>query len=241
MPFFDTAYHDLFAPLHSEAETRAEVGAVRELLGLALGDRVLDLGCGWGRHAVLLAGAGHEVVGCDVSPPLLRLAARRAAALGAGLPLAAADMLALPFADRGFDVVLNLSSSLGLFLDDDAAVAALREARRVLRPGGTLLLDDINGDDAIRHFAVRDAWTLPDGTRVRVRRRLDGRVSHEVLRWRASNGRAGIKRHSLKLRGAARHEALLTAAGLTVRAAHGSWAGAPPTADAERVILVAQR
>jgi SAM-dependent methyltransferase len=252
--FFDDDYLRILAPLHPEEEARYEVAAIREILGLAQDDRVLDVGCGWGRHLRLLWEARHDVVGVDLSAALLRHAREHTANapdmgdvgdvgdVGESPRLVAADMLRLPFAGAAFDVVLNLASSLGLFLDDGDAVAALAEMGRVLCPGGRLLLEGMNGEDAVASFAGRDGWTLDDGTEVRVRRRLnrERRVSHEVLRWEGPGG-AGEKRHSLRLRGAAEMEALVAAAGLTVDALYGGWNGEPVTVGEERVVVVARR
>ncbi len=235
--FFDEAYHRILAPFHPESEARIETAALRELLGLAQEDRILDLACGWGRHLRLLRGAGHDVVGVDLSVALLRRARV------AGDPrLVAADMLQLPFAAGVFDVVLNLATSLGLFLEDDLMLSALREARRVLRPGGRLLIEGMNGEDAIAGYAERDAWSLEDGTDVRVRRRLDEarRVSHEVLRWRGPVG-AGTKRHSLRLRTGGEVARLVGEAGLELEATYGDWDLEELRPRSERVIVIARR
>jgi SAM-dependent methyltransferase len=233
--FFDEDYLRLIAPLHPEAETRREVAALRELVALSQDDRILDVGCGWGRHLRLLLAAGHEAVGVDRSHALLRRSR------GLGALLAAADMRALPFRDQAFDVVVNLATSLGLFLDDADAVAALAEARRVLRPGGALVIETMHRDDVLAHYAARDAWTADDGTAVRVRRRLDSRraVSHEVLRWSGPAG-AGVKRHTLRLRSPAELERAVAAAGFGVRAVYGGWDGEPLDRSAERVIVLAR-
>jgi SAM-dependent methyltransferase len=243
--FFDDAYHRLLEPFHPEAEARYQVAALRELLGLAQDDRVLDVGCGWGRHLNLLRGAGHDVVGVDLSLPLIRRARGEDVAEDVGDAgdrplLAAGDMRGLPFRDRSFDVVVNLATSLGLFVEDAAAVGALVEMGRVLAPGGRLLVDEMNGENVVAGYAERDGWTLEDGTEVRVRRRLgpSGRVSHEVLRWRGPGGE-GEKRHSLRLRDATELAALAAAAGLAVRDVYGGWDGDPVTAESERLILLA--
>ncbi|MBT8107069.1 MAG: metalloregulator ArsR/SmtB family transcription factor [Gammaproteobacteria bacterium] len=101
----------------------------------SLGD-LLDIGCGQGRLLKLLASRAHRVVGVDVDPDARRLA--RAALLLAGVPncsLRQGDMYALPFKDGEFDTII---------LDDVLAgaerpVAAVEEARRLLRRGGRLL------------------------------------------------------------------------------------------------------
>lgn len=233
--FFDDDYRRVLAPFQTEEEARAEVAALRDLLGLAQDDHIIDVGCGWGRHTRLLHDAGHDITGLDLSAPLLRM-------MPAPLPRVAGDMLDLPFADEACDVVLNLATSLGLFLEDGRALTALREMRRVLRPGGRLLLEGMNADDVVANYAERDAWTLEDGTEVRVRRRLDRdrAVSHEVMRWSGPNG-AGEKRHSLRLRAADEMTALVEAAGLTHAGMWGGWDLEEPGPAAERLIVMARR
>lgn len=233
---FDDAYFRLHDPLFDEATSRREVAGMRELLGLHEGARVLDAPCGWGRHAALLADAGCDVVGADLSFELLRRAPR-----SAGAAWTTSDIRALPFADTSFDVVINVFTSLGLFLDDAEDIAALREARRVLRPGGALLLESMHRDEVIGQYAERDAWTLPDGTEVRVRRRFDPvtGISRERLQWRRGEER-GRKLHALRLRTATEIDALLRAAGFADVAYYGSWEGARLTRRSASMIAVAR-
>src|SRR4029453_1646091 len=76
--FFDGDYLRIFGPVLPSERTAAEVNAVVERLGLPRGARLLDLGCGQGRHAVPLAQLGYQVVGLDLRRPLLDRAAARA-------------------------------------------------------------------------------------------------------------------------------------------------------------------
>ena len=239
--YFDDVFFRLHDPLFSEAASRREVGAMLELLGLPHGSRILDVPCGWGRHTQLFAGAGLDAFGADLSTDLL---ARVEATPPAGRAhYAAADMRALPFADASFDAVVNVFTSLGLFLDDAEDVRALAEARRVLRAQGTLLLESMHRDEVIAAYAERDRWRLPDGTEVRVRRRFDpvSGVSHERWRWRGPDGAQGRKRHALRLRTATEIDGLLRTAGFAHIDYFGDWDGSPLTHDAERLIAVARR
>lgn len=101
-----------------------------------LGD-LLDIGCGQGRILKLLGSRAQRAVGVDIDADARQLA--RAELLLAGIEncsLRKGDMYDLPFADREFDTVV-LDDVLG---DAEQPVAAIREARRTLRPGGRLLL-----------------------------------------------------------------------------------------------------
>jgi ubiquinone/menaquinone biosynthesis C-methylase UbiE len=97
-------------------------------------DRVLDLGCGTGIVARLLRerlGGAARIVGLDINPGMLAVARR----IAPELDWQQGDAAALPFGDRSFDVVL--SQQMLQFVPDK--VAAAREMRRVLAPGGRVL------------------------------------------------------------------------------------------------------
>lgn len=235
--YFDDAYFELHDPLFHASRSRAEVGAIREMLALPVAARVLDAPCGWGRHTSLLAEASCDVFGADLSFELLRHAP-----LESGARYTAADIRHLPYKDDAFDAVLNVYTSLGLFLDDAEDVRALGEARRVLKKGGRFLLESMHRDEVIAEYAERDAWELPDGTEVRVRRKFDPvtGISHERMRWRRGEQR-GEKRHALKLRTATEIDQLLRAAGFEEIEYFGEWNGAPLRHDSEHVIAIALR
>ena len=113
------------------------------------GARVLDCACGIGTQAIGLAMRGYDVVGADLSPMAAARAGVEATARGMSLPSLAADMRALPFADSSFDVVLAADNALPHLLTSDDVLTALREMRRVLRPGGRLIIST-RDYDAIR-------------------------------------------------------------------------------------------
>src|SRR5512143_990408 len=73
--YFGDDFFDLHFDLFPAELSRREVAGMIELLQLSAGAHVLDVPCGWGRHAALLAEAGFQVVGSDLSYPLLKRAA----------------------------------------------------------------------------------------------------------------------------------------------------------------------
>ncbi len=239
---FDESYFRLHGSRFHEADNRREVAAVLDLLGLPLGSRVLDLPCGWGRHATLMGEAGQDVVGLDLSAAFLARASEDSHARGLTPRFAAGDMRALPFRDASFDAAVNLYSSLGLFLDDREDIRVLAEMRRVVRPGGRFLVETMHRDDVVRNYATRDAWRLPDGTEVRVRRRFDPvrGISYESLRWRRKRSK-GQKSSAFRVRNATELAGLLDAAGLRPLLWLGGWDGSPFSPRSDRLIVVGER
>ncbi len=113
-------------------------------LGLRAGDRLLDLGCGFGRHAFEALRRGARVIACDMAVPELQQVRATSAAMREANEIppellceaVAGDGTRLPFADASFDRII--ASEVMEHVPDD--VAALDELTRVLRPGGTIAI-----------------------------------------------------------------------------------------------------
>jgi ubiquinone/menaquinone biosynthesis C-methylase UbiE len=134
------AEYDALAGVYEQRWSRyieASTDATLHRLPLDAGARVLDVGCGTGVLLGRLLGRSpfREVAGVDLSPGMVAQARRR---LPASVRLLVGDAEALPFAPASFDVVVSASS----FHYWPAPVRGLEELRRVLRPGGHLILTD---------------------------------------------------------------------------------------------------
>jgi SAM-dependent methyltransferase len=136
--------------------------AAIERLGIGSGQRVLDLGCGSGVYLRAAADRGAEVAGLDASEALLEIARARVPEAD----LRTGDLQFLPYEDGGFDVVSGFNS---FFFAGDMG-AALREAGRVAKPGGTVLIQvwgrpercDLEGmKRAVGQMLSRDAAEPP--------------------------------------------------------------------------------
>jgi arsenite methyltransferase len=125
-------------------ETAAVNDTALELLAARPGERICEIGFGPGRSLARLAATGARVIGVEVSPDMVAVAARRnAAAVAAGhIRVVDGDGTALPVGDDTLDGALSVHSVY--FWPDQAAVLA--EIRRVLRPGGRLVLALRPGD-----------------------------------------------------------------------------------------------
>lgn len=103
-------------------------------------ERVLDLACGTGRHAIELARRGFSVVGVDLSAPLIELGAQEAAARHLDVEFIESDLRDLEF-EAEFDLVLSLNDgAIGYFETDEENLRTFEVISRALRPGGGHLM-----------------------------------------------------------------------------------------------------
>ena len=139
---FDEDYLYFYGPRLEESRD-LDADLLWRLLALAPGTRVLDLACGHGRIANRLAERGAAVSGLDASELFLGRAREEALALGTEVDYVQGDMRSPPWPERSFDSVISWFTSFGYF-DDSENRRVLSEARRVLRPGGRLLIESNN-------------------------------------------------------------------------------------------------
>ncbi|MFY9783103.1 MAG: class I SAM-dependent methyltransferase [Acidimicrobiales bacterium] len=147
-----------------------------ERLGLKSGDKVLDLGCGFGRHAYEAARRGASVVALDAGRDEVNgVAATFAAMVEAGelaegslhANVVQGDALHLPFPDHSFDRVI--CSEVLEHIPDD--LSAMRELARVLRPGGTMAITVPRFGPELINWALSDEYHNVPGGHIRIYRR----------------------------------------------------------------------
>lgn len=169
---FGTLYADYYELLYKDKDYAGEVEYLVELLG-QVGVRseagvrsILELGCGTGRHAELLAGRGYSVYGVDRSTDMLETARRR----GAGNPHLTFSLGDVTSVEVGkhFDVVLSLFHVLSYQISNSEVEAMFRTASNHLKPGGTVVFDFWHGPGVltdrpavrVRRFEGQDVTVL---------------------------------------------------------------------------------
>jgi SAM-dependent methyltransferase len=155
--------------------TVREVDFLVDALELRPGMRVLDAGCGPGRHALELARRGISVVGVDTSPDFVALA--RATAGDLAVEFHEADVRELPYVDE-FDAVLCLcQGGFGLLGGDEGELDVVSRFAAALRPGGRLALSAFSSYFVVRHLDPGETFDADTG------------VNHEEAVVRDAEGR----------------------------------------------------
>jgi SAM-dependent methyltransferase len=143
-------------PFLTPQATQAEAEFVIEAMSLAPGAQVLDVGCGYGRHAMELAARGFHVVGLDLSTPLLVRGGEEAHRRGLTINFIRGDMRELDFENQ-FDAAYSLFSTFGYF-DDETNKKTLQNIARALKPNGKVLIEILNRDYVIADLPTRVWW-----------------------------------------------------------------------------------
>jgi SAM-dependent methyltransferase len=194
-PFYDALSEDYDRFVDWESRLSYELPFLERRLQAAGARRVLDVACGTGRHAITLVEHGYDVVGADVSIPMIQQAQWNAAANGHSIPFHVAGFGALSAAvDGTFDVLLCLGNSLPHVLTVAELERTLADFAAVLRPGGVVLIQNRNLDAVM---ATRDRWMGPEAYRDDGREWLfvrfydfnrDGTLTFNMLRFTRKGG-----------------------------------------------------
>lgn len=158
-PWFEELFDEDYLrtlPFLTPQTTQAEAAMVVESLGLTPGAQVLDLGCGYGRHAMELAARGMNMVGVDLSLPMLLRGADEAQRRGLDINFVHVDMREIDF-DAQFDGAYCLFSTFGFF-DDETNKKTASLVAKALKPGAKFMLEVLNRDYVIGDLPTRVWW-----------------------------------------------------------------------------------
>jgi SAM-dependent methyltransferase len=236
-PFFDDEqYLRTVVAEKPPAESAAQAEGAARLAGCRPGALILDAGCGNGRHAVPLARAGYRLVGLDTSRSLL-VAARRTARGARRTRFVCGSYARLPFEPGNFDAVMCLGTALG-YLGEGADRAALSEFRRVLAPGGRLVIETLHRGEIGTRLREQEERPLPSAAVLRFDRRFDR--ARGVMRETQRLGDGPPCSYVLRVYGEDELRRMLEHAGFALVGRHASLTGEGEPSPATPLVLVAK-
>jgi SAM-dependent methyltransferase len=237
-------FWEAFAPFMFDEErmkaTPAEVDQLLELLGLIDGAKILDLGCGTGRHSLELARRGFQVTGVDRTASFLRFARDVAESEGLDIEFEKADMRSFRRAEA-FDCVLSLFTSFGYFEDQADNLAVLTNVYHSLNHGGSFLLD-MMGKEVLARIFVERSWDEEEGVFHLQERRVTNDWSWMENRWiLIKEGRQIERKVSHWLYSAQEITHYLKECGFKETEVYGGLGGRPYDHSAKRLVVVARK
>lgn len=208
--------------------------------------RVLDLGCGTGRLALMLAERGHDVVGVDPAAAMLQIA--RARDVDGRTRWIEGDARHVDLGDARFDLIVMTGNVFQVFLTDDDARAVLARAHHHLAPGGRLTFE--SREPSVREW---ETWT-PEETLETVSvsgigavevaycvTEVRGELVTFETRHRFPDGSTSARPSTLRFRTLEQLEQLLDEVGFREVAWYADWRGTPFTLEAAEIVPVAVR
>jgi SAM-dependent methyltransferase len=241
---FDEVYLKTYGSMLTPERTAKESDFIAKVLELKPSERVLDLACGHGRHAIELARRGFgPLVGLDSNRLFLERAKKDAEAAGTKVAFVQGDMRALDF-EAEFDVIYNYYSAM-FYWDDATHKEILEGAQRALKSGGRLLIETVNreriaqGGPSVRYWwrSQEDhPWTLQEY-------RFDLATSRSFTQELRLFPDGQVSERHFEVRLYALHEliALLSQAGFAYNAAYGDTDASPYAAKSPRMIVIATK
>jgi SAM-dependent methyltransferase len=227
-------------------ETQAQVDFLTRALGLTGRESVLDLACGFGRHALVLARRGHPVVGVDITPAYVADAAETARAEGLPATFHCMDIRDAAYANE-FDVVLSMADGAIGYLESDAENAKIFDvAARALKAGGYHVMDICNAEHAMRHFPKK-WWACGEHALSLAQFTWDAGTKRMLYGgWEVPYGQPAARPaitcgDPIRLYTPAEIESICAARGLRVRAAYAGFSDNPANENELQMVVVAQK
>ena len=240
----DLYNRQIYLDLYAEEDTRLAVEQVDDLvrlLDIPPGASILDVCCGYGRHAIELAKRGFRVTGIDLAPKQIDEAKRRASESDIEIEFLHGDAGEMSFL-KPFDVALSLFLSFG-FDDDEGNLRMLRRISEATASGGVLLMDLWNREKEIRDFSPVAIEERDGGIRVEKRWEFDqwnGRLNWENL-VKLPDGSTERWEHSVRAYTLVELRHMLEEVGFRMEKVYGDFKGSDYTLASAQMVTLSRK
>ncbi|CAN5167300.1 class I SAM-dependent methyltransferase [soil metagenome] len=149
--WFDSPLYELLYSYRNEIEAQKLTRLIEQQIPKEKYLRIVDVGCGRGRHSISLAELGYNVTGFDLSPQAIEKARKIARERGLKKVRFIVNDMREPLKER-FDAALNLFTTFGYFLDEKKNVQVLKNIHSMLNENGLFLIDFMNAKKVAREL-----------------------------------------------------------------------------------------
>lgn len=203
------------------------------------GNKVLDMACGSGRHAIIFASKGYEVTAIDLSKNLIATAEANAKAQNVNIEFVNSDILEFSSITK-FNLTVNLFTSIGYFDDDEDNFKIIKKAFDLLTDRGMFVIDYFNKNYLLKNLIPTTVFS-DNGSRITQNRFIDGnRVRKNITI--ENNGKIDEFYESVRLYSNDELISSLKGAGFRIMKKFGDYEGNDFEEDpSQRLIIFAQK
>ncbi len=227
-------------PLLTADRTTREIDFIENQLNSAPGARILDVGCGFGRHSIELARRGYIVTGIDPSAALITEARKRAAQAAVTVDFQQ-EWGERFITGQPIDIAICLFTSLGQISAEGENSALVERVHLALKAGGHFLVEVPQRETAVSNLKMREKFDAGDQvTTISRSYETNNHVITEEFRV-VTKGKAKTYLLKVNLFDRVELETTLTRAGFTLLQAYGDYTGTPLTEKHDVMLLLARK
>lgn len=191
--WFSTPYYTILYQHRNETEAKEFLQTLTQHLQCKKNSKMLDVGCGEGRHAAFLQQLQFNVSGFDISPLHIKKAKQRN-----GLVHFFVHDMRLTFPENNFNYVFNLFTSFGYFNDEKEDLQALQNMYAALNENGILVIDFLNENVVRKNLIPSDSKTI-DNITFYQNRRIENNVVIKTIQFKDFEEKTQIFQEKVKL------------------------------------------
>ena len=237
--WFDSPYYKLLYNNRDQEEAASFIDQLINFIALSPSAKIVDFGCGRGRHANYLNSKKYKVTGIDISPTSIEEAKENKDELGLTTRFYVHDFRK-PIPYSNFDLGLNLFTSFGYFDTHEENEMALHNMAEVIAEKGVFIMDYLNADHVTKNLVEEETIERED-VKFSIRRWIeDGFIMKEITF--NAEGEKQEFREQVRLYKEEDLRSMIEAAGLTVRFVFGDYdLDFYNPENSERLIIIAKK
>jgi len=248
---FGHNYYTIYNPQLTPERTTGEVTFIKNVVPLRHNHKILDLGCGHGRHTLELARQQFQITGLDYSDYFLDIARHEAKKQGIQVQFIKQDMRLLDI-HNVYDVIISMYSSFGFFPHKEN-LKLLQHVYAALKPGGKFLIDVINSY-GLASKAIQEGQKVDDGAYKTIETYAvdgvsisetntylqDSQIGHTHKIWRANNKKGALNLYMIEYT-LQQYKHMLETIGFQINNLFGDYDGRRWSKNSWRMIILCQK